>query len=159
MWSSLCLALALSFLGADPVAVPFTTHSGHFERNDSGLKGEVSSLVVETAAEFEQRFGVAAVMRQKQNFVKPELFAKRRVCAVIHRGKEPWGYEVKSVTQVGDVVEVRYQATKQASSGTATFASPLIVSFDRTSARQLRLIENNKELATLDLKTPASAQP
>ncbi len=47
MWSSVCLALTLSFLGADPVAVPFTTHSGHFERNDSGLKGEetrVSSL-------------------------------------------------------------------------------------------------------------------
>lgn len=159
MLSALSLNLLLGLLLADPAKVAFETHSGHFERNDSGLKGEVSTLVVETSAEFEKLFGVGALMGRKQNFVKPELFAKRRVCAVIHRGTDPWTYEVKSVTEAGDTVEVRYQANRQPTAGTATFASPLIVSLDRTSARRIRFIENGRELATLDVKPPVPAQP
>lgn len=159
MWKQLCLGLTFTLLLADPVPVPFTAHAGHFERNDSGLKGAVSTLLIESNAEFEKLFGVAAVMRQKQNFVKPELFAKRRVCAVIHRGTDPWTYEVKSVTQVGETIEVRYLANRQPSSGTANFASPLLLSLDRTDAKQIVLIENNKELAKLAVQAPAPTQP
>jgi len=159
MWKQLCLGLTFTLLLADPAAVPFTAHSGHFERNDSGLKGAVSTLLIESNAEFEKLFGVAAVMRQKQNFVKPELFAKRLVCAVIHRGTDPWTYEVKSVTQAGETIEVRYLANGQPRSGTANFAYPQLLSLDRTDAKQIVLIENNKELAKLAVQAPAPTQP
>lgn len=159
VWRMPVVILGVAWLLADPVQVPHEVHGDHFERNDSGLDGEVSTLVVDSHAEFEKLFGSAAVMRRKQNFVKPEVFARRRVCAVIHRGDAVWEYRVTSVTQTGDTVDIRYDARPQPGGGTASFASPLVVSLDRTDARRIRFIENDGAIATLDVPAREAAGP
>lgn len=151
VWRIMVVALGTSWLLADPVRVPHEVHGDHFERNDSGLEGEVSTLVLESHDAFETVFGSAAVMRRNQNFVKPETFARRRVCAVIHRGTAVWDYDLRSVTQVGDTVEIRYLARPRPGDGAAHFASPLVVSLERTDARHIRFVENDEELDTLDV--------
>jgi hypothetical protein len=69
--------------------IAWVRHEGHFERNDSGLKGAKSFLVLDNLEKFESIFGVAALglgPTRKQNFVANETFEERMVLAAIYRG-------------------------------------------------------------------------
>lgn len=128
----------------------YEVHSGHFEKNNSGLKGDSSYLAFSDWKSFDKVFGSAATMK-KQNFVSKDLFDSRMVVAAIKRCDAPWEYKVQKVTTDGRTVYVQYEARKKEGGGTAKFASPLIVSFDKGKYTSVVFIENGKKVETLKL--------
>src|SRR5262249_47701211 len=99
MLSLLCLPLFVVAAPATDEAmakgkkIDFAVHDGHFEKNNSGLKGDSSYLVFNERQAFDKVFGLGRVMG-KQNFVPKEAFDKKTVVAVIKRGRAITEYTV-----------------------------------------------------------------
>ncbi len=140
---SLCLAASLLMAPGQPV--PYTVHSGYFERNDSGLKGASSCLAIRDRAVFDRTFGVAFTQGKKPNVLPANAFDSRMVAGLIKRGDRVWEYRVEGVTADEGTLSVQYQATPRDGGG-ATFASPLIVSVPSGPYRTVRFIENGREI-------------
>jgi monofunctional biosynthetic peptidoglycan transglycosylase len=150
--SGLC---ALSSATAEATPVAFVVHSGHFERNDSGLAGPSSTLLIEDRPSFDKVFGVAFTMGPRPDVVPEDAFATRVVVAVIKRGAEVWEYTVQGVTEEGGVLTVRYTATSEEGDGGARFASPLIVSVPGGTFHQVVFLEDGKEVGKAGRRPPA----
>ena len=150
-----CLPLLLTQAAAsdDDVAkgndVKFELHNGHFQRNDAGLKGNSSYLVFTDRKAFDEVFGIARVIG-KQNFVPKDAFDKKMVVAVIKRGNAISEYKTEKVTTDEATLFVQFTA-KMGPPGTATFASPLIVSVNREKYEAVVFIENGKKIETVKL--------
>lgn len=123
--------------------VKFDVHNGHFVKNNAGLKRDSSYLVFSDRESFDKVFGAAAIMR-KQNFVPKDAFDKKMVVAVIKRGKAVTEYKVEKVTADDGTLYVQYTA-KTGTPGSATFASPLIVSVDKDKYKSVVFLENGKK--------------
>jgi hypothetical protein len=135
------LALALT---ADPPA--FTVHTGQFEKNSSGLSGDASFLLFTSVETFGKVFGtVPPVGVRKPSPVPAGAFGKNAVAAVIRRGKAVVTYTDVSVKIDGDTATVKY-STEAGTPGTATFASPLVVSFPKGAVTKVVFVENGKEV-------------
>jgi hypothetical protein len=132
---------------ADGKKVQFSVHSGHFQKNNAGLEGAASYLVFTDRAAFDKMFGVGAVIG-KQNFVPRDAFDTKMVVAVIKRGNAVTEYKVDKVTADAGTFFVEYTA-KAGPAGTATFASPLVLSVDKSNYRSVVFIENGKKVATV----------
>lgn len=143
-WVVLNLFLFVSQLAAMPVE--FTVHSDYFERNDSGLTGAVSYLVIEDRRTFDALFGLAVTMGSKPNILSGDAFDSKVVVALIKRGGEFWDYMVESVTEEKGVLTVRYKAISGDGKG-ARFASPLIISVPKASFREVVFVEGGKEVS------------
>jgi hypothetical protein len=124
--------------------VDYDAHNGYFESNKSGLAGDSSYLVFTDQKTFDAVFGVGRVQGNKQRFLPKDAFDSKLVVAVIKRGKGVTDYKVEKVTDDDGVLEVQYAATPQESSGTATFATPLILSVDKGKYTSVVFIENGK---------------
>lgn len=150
---SVCLIVFPTLAQADakPVAVAYSVHSGYFERNDSGLKGSASYLVIEDRSSFDKLFGVAFTMGPKPKVLPENAFESKRVVAVIKRGGEVWDYKVESIVLENGVLTVRYTAQSHDGGG-AQFASPLIVSIPKEPFRQVVFIEGGKQVGTVQQK-------
>ena len=153
------LALALALAGgvhaddkveAKGSKVEFDVHSGHFEKNNAGLKGDESFLAFTDRAGFDKIVGVGATMT-KQNFVPKDAFDKKMVVAVIHRGNAVWTYMVEKVTADGDTLYVQYEAKKGPEAANTKYASPLIVSVDKGKYTTVVFLENGKKAGTVKL--------
>jgi acetyl esterase len=159
---ALILCLTASLLPARGTAMPvdYAVHSGHFEKNDSGLKGVASYLLLDNRKSFEKIFGVAFTAGPKPNIVAADAFTARSVVAVIKRGGEVWDYKVEGVTSEEDRLTVRYTATAKDGSG-ARFASPLVVSVPKKAYKQVLFIENGQQVgeATRLAKDDAARTP
>jgi hypothetical protein len=132
--------------GAKNAKVEFDVHTGHFEKNSSGLKGDASYLAMTEKAGFDAVFGSAAVMGKKFNWVPKDAFEKKLVVAVIKRGDTQVDYKVEQVTTGDGTLYVQYTATAKGNAGgTAKFASPLIVSVDKGKYTTVEFIENGKK--------------
>jgi len=129
--------------------VEFDVHNGHFQKNNAGLKGDSSYLVFSDRDAFDKVFGIGRVIG-KQNFVPRDAFDKKVVVAVIKRGNAITEYKVEKVTADEGTLYVQYTA-KMGPAGTATFASPLIVSVDRDRYKSVVFIENGKKVDTVKL--------
>lgn len=126
--------------------VDFDVHNGHFESNKSGLdKEKPSYLVFSDRDEFDKIFGVGRVSG-KQNFVPKDAFEKKMVVAVIKRGNAITEYKVEKVTADEGTLYVQYTATAKGGGGTATYASPLIVSVDKEKYTSVVFLENGKKV-------------
>jgi NADH dehydrogenase [ubiquinone] 1 alpha subcomplex assembly factor 1 len=153
------LVLSLCVLGlamptqTEPERVEFAVHSGYFERNDSGLKGPTSYLVIDDRPSFDKMFGVAFTMGPRPNILPDDAFATKAVVAVVKRGGEVWEYTVQGVTERDGVLTVRYTATSEDGGG-ARFASPLIVSVPRGTFRRVVFIEGGKEVGVIERHPP-----
>jgi hypothetical protein len=123
--------------------VEYNVHNGHFEKNDAGLKGDSSYLAFTDRDGFDKVFGIGRVIG-KQNFVPKDAFDKKMVVAVIKRGNAITDYKVEKVTADEGTLYVQYTA-KMGEAGTATFASPLIVSVDKDKYTAVVFIENGKK--------------
>jgi hypothetical protein len=132
--------------------VAYDEHTGHFEKNTAGLKGDSSYLALTDAAGFDKIFGIGRVMGKPQNFVKPGDFDKKMVLAVIKRGKSLAEYTVQKVTAADGVLYVQYEVKMQDKGGTATFASPLILTVDKGKYKEVVFIENGKKADTVAIK-------
>jgi hypothetical protein len=130
--------------------VAYAVHTGYFEKNNSGLKGDSSYLAVGTQAQFDKIFGVAFVVGAKQNFLPKGAFESKQVAAVIKRGKALWKYTVENVSAEEGTLYVSYKAMSEDGGG-ARFASPLIVSVQRGPYTQVVFIENGKQAGKAEL--------
>jgi len=129
--------------------VDYDIHTGYFESNKSGLTGESSYLAFTDQKSFDAVFGVAAVQGGKQRFLPKDAFDNKMVVAVIKRGKAIYDYKVEKVTDDDGSLEVQYTATPQESGGTATFATPLILSVDKGKYSSVVFIESGKKVGTV----------
>jgi hypothetical protein len=125
----------------------FDVHSGHFEKTDSGLKGDASYLVFTDREAFDEVFSVAATMK-KQKFVPKDAFEKKMVVAVIKRGSAPFEYKVDKVTTDDGTLYIEY-TTKMGPLSRATFRSPLLVSVAKNKYQSIVFIENGKKAETV----------
>jgi len=128
--------------------VEYDVHSGHFEKNNSGLTGDASYLAITDKAGFDAIFGVAAVMGKKPNYVPKDALEKKMVAAVIKRGGTVTEYKVKQVTTADGTLYVEYEAMMKGAASTARFASPLILSVDKGKYKTVEFIENGKKVGT-----------
>jgi hypothetical protein len=151
------LALAAAAAPADDKAeakskdVDYQVHSGYFERNDSGLKGDASYLALADQKAFDAVFGVGRVLGGKQNFLPKDAFDSKLVAAVVKRGKSVVEYKIEKVTADGGTLYVQYTTAEKGGGGTATFASPLIVSADKGKYTSVVIIENGQKAGTAEV--------
>lgn len=135
-----------------PSKIEYVKHDGHFERNDSGLKGPKSFLAFRKLDTFEGTFGVAALglgPTKKQKFVTPETFEDRLVLAAIYRGtSEPTISDIRVQSQNG-IISVKYKLKPGRDAGFAMNV-PLILSIPKTKFEKIEFYENDKLQATLN---------
>jgi hypothetical protein len=148
------LAVAALGLALAPVraadTVEFTLHSGHFESNKSGLKGDSSYLHIKDQLGFDKIFGtVPPLGAKKHNWVPKGTFEKSAIVAVIKRGTSTFTYSDVSVTLDGTTLKVSYKAVGGQPS-TANFATPLILSVPKDKFKKVVFIENGKEAGTAE---------
>jgi len=153
--TAVCFALVAPAGAADEPKgdkIEYTLHGGHFEKNTAGLKGDQSFLLFTDRDAFDKIFGAGFVMGKKPPVVPKDAFEKNVVVAVITRGKAITTYEVEKMTLDKDgTLYVQYKATTGAA-GTATFASPLVVSAPKEKVKKVAFIENGKTVGTAEGK-------
>jgi hypothetical protein len=143
---------------SQPKSVTYQVYGSYFESKNSGLGGQSSYLVLPTQRAFDTHFGAAAVMG-KNNFLPRDAFASQVVIAVIKRGAAITNYRVQSVETNAGTLSIRYKTSTSAStSGSATFASPLILTVPKSNFRSVVFIENGQRVGevsrNLSAKTP-----
>jgi hypothetical protein len=143
--TSLSVCLTASLLTGSANRIEYTVHSGYFEKNNSGLKGEASYLAITARETFDKVFGVAFTMGKKPNVLPANGFDTRIVVAAIKRGGQAWEYKLEGVTAEDATLTVRHGATSKDGSG-AQFASPMVVSVARGPYKNVIFIENGKEV-------------
>jgi hypothetical protein len=145
--------LAGSARGADEAKgdkVEFTAYDGYFEKNNSGLKGDVSYLMFTDKDAFDKVFAARPPLMggKKPVLLTKDALDKNLVAAVVKRGNAVTTYAVEKVTRDGDTLYVQYKATA-GPPGTATFASPLVVSAPKDKVKKVAFIENGKTVGTI----------
>lgn len=138
--------LALSLVVTADPAVKLTVHTGHFEKNSSGLKGDASFRVFTDFATFEKVLGtVPSVGPRKANPVTAATFQDHDLVVVIKRGKAITTYSEVSTTSDDTTLTLSYK-TDVGTPGTAEFASPLVVAVPKGKAASVKFVENGKEV-------------
>jgi hypothetical protein len=133
--------------------VDFDTYAkGYFEKNNSGLKGDSSYVVMTDQKGFDAVFGVGVTMGAKPPLLPKDAFDKKLVATVIKRGNAITEYTVDKVTSADGVLYVQYTAKAKGEGGTATFASPLIVAVDKGKITSVEFIENGKKVETVKVE-------
>ncbi len=125
----------------------FAVQTGHFEKNNSGLKGDSSFLMMKDFDAFEKVFGTVPPLMgggRKGNPVKKETFEKNLVAVVIKRGTSVTTYTEVGAKVDGETLTVTYKSEAGAASA-ATFASPLIVAVPTGKISKVVFVENGKE--------------
>jgi len=143
---------------AAPVPAPekseeirFQSHSGHFEKNNSGLKGDSSYLSILDQAAFDKVFGsVPPLGGKKHNWLPQDAFKTDQVIAVIKRGPSTYTFSTISVASDAKTITVKFTSKAgDPGAGTAQFATPMILSIPQMKGREIVFVENGKEAAKL----------
>jgi hypothetical protein len=124
----------------------------YFEKNSSGLTGESSFLAITDQAGFEKVFGVGRVMGKAPDLLPKDAFDKKMVIAVIKRGSALFDYKDVSVTSAAGVLYVKYTAEGKGAGGTAKFASPLILTVDRSNFKSVVFVDSDKKVGNVEMK-------
>ena len=128
--------------------VAFELYDHYFQKNNAGLKGEASHLVLTSPKSFDKVFGVGFTMGPKPHLLPKNAFSARVVLAVIKRGTSLYAFKVQKVTDDNGTLTVRYEAAPQPGGGTARYASPLILSVPKGNYKSVVFVENGKKVAT-----------
>jgi hypothetical protein len=124
-------------------------HTGHYEKNSSGLTGDASLLLFADGDGFERVFGAIPAAGvgggRKTNAVTKATFEKRVVAAIVKRGNATTTYTEVAAAVDGDTLTVKYK-TESGTPGTATFSSPLIISVPKGKEMRVVFVENGKEV-------------
>jgi hypothetical protein len=131
-------------------AVDYHQYRSYFEKNNSGLKGRASYLVLVNQREFDKTFGAAATATDN-DFLPEGIFKTRLVIAAIRRGNSISEYTVKQITSSRGKLFVWYDAVDRAQES-ATYSSPLILAVDKGKYKEVVFMENGKRAATIRLK-------
>lgn len=133
--------------------IEYATYPDYFEKNNSGLKGDLSFIAFTSKDGFEKVFALRPpLMGGKKSVPVPDnAFEKKLVFAVITRGPAITHYTVEKVTRDGETIYVQYKSQTD-KPGTATFASPLILAADKGKTTKVVFIENGKTVGTAEAK-------
>lgn len=127
-----------------------TIHTGHFVRNDTGDDARSLYLCSDLEA-FEKLFGTVPPLNgnggRKTNPVKEDVFEKNAVVAVVLRATAITTYTEVSTKVDGEKLVVSYKC-ETGKAGSASFASPLILSVPKGEWKTVSFIENGKEVGT-----------
>lgn len=130
------------------------TFGGHFEKNNSGLMGDASFLLIPDFAAFEKVFGTVPPVGlgkqppgRKTVPVTKATFETSVVAAVVKRGAATTAYTDVAAYLDGDTVTVTYKA-ETGKATTAKFASPLFVAVPKDKVKKVVFVENGKEVGT-----------
>lgn len=132
--------------------VPFELHSGYFVSNKHKMEGDFDALALKSKMAFNRVFGVAFVMGDTSNRLKPNAFKTKMVLAVIKKGRAAWTYKVSKVIAKGKTLYVDYKPTPREATGNTTFASPMIVSIPKGDYNKAVFVENGKEVKSIAIK-------
>jgi hypothetical protein len=135
--------------GKNTSPVEFQKYDSYFEKNNSGLKGKTSYLILANQVQFDKVFGSATTMEQN-NFLTPDVFKSKIVFATIKRGSMRHYDNVKVTAENGKLF-VWYNA-KDDAPGSATFSTPLILAVDKGKYNEVVFMENGKKAGTAKLK-------
>lgn len=138
-------------------ALAFDTYSGYFVRNDFQPKLPSSYAVIAAERQFPKVFGVAAVMNDQSHRVPQLIFHTAVLLVVVKRAPAICTYHVDRVVAQNAVLRM-YYTTEMGKPGTATFASPLIVSVPKGNYEGIEFVEDGKVVATLRINV-ASEDP
>ena len=123
--------------------------SSYFEKNNSGLEGEKSYLVLTDKEQFEKVFGPAARM-SKNTFLPPDTFESKIIVATIKRGSMR-RYSDVTLTEKGGELLVSYTAIDD-KPGSATYRVPLILAVDKGEYDEVVFMENGERAGAVKLK-------
>jgi len=143
-----CLWQSAPGFAADKLA--FDSYSGYFVSNKFEPNAPESFVIATDQGQFDNVFGVGFVMRDKSHRLAKDAFASNIVIAAVKRGNAPCDYTVEGVSVTDGVVEFKYKATV-GNPGTATFASPLIVSIPKGEYKAIQFVENGKPVKELEI--------
>jgi inhibitor of cysteine peptidase len=129
-------------------AVDFQRYESYFEKNDSGLKGATSYLVLTGQQQFDKVFGPAATMGTN-TFLPQDAFKTKIIVAAIKRGSLR-RYSDIQVTANSRILTVSYSAADD-QPGRATFRSPLILSVEKGKYKEVVFVENGKKHRTVKI--------
>ena len=133
----------------NPTPLDFERYESYFEKNNSGLKGDKSFLMLGSQKQFDKVFGAAATMGQN-SFLPDDAFKSKIVVAVLKRGNLRRYENIKVTTEKGKLL-VWYDAADEAPSG-ATFSSPLILAVNKGKYKEVVFMENGKRTGVARLK-------
>jgi hypothetical protein len=122
--------------------------SSYFEKNNSGLSGEKSYLVLTDQQQFDRVFGPATRMGANA-FLPRGAFESKIVVATIKRGTMR-RYSDVAVTEENGVLLVSYTATDD-KPGSATYRVPLILSVERGAYSGVVFMENGERVGVVCL--------
>jgi hypothetical protein len=123
--------------------------SSYFEKNNSGLKGEKSYLVLTTQEQFDKVFGPAARM-SKNTFLPSDTFETKVIVATIKRGSMR-RYSDITVGEKDGVLTVSYTAEDD-KPGSATYRVPLILAVDKGEYDEVVFMENGERAGAVKLR-------
>ena len=123
--------------------------SSYFEKNNSGLEGEKSYLVLTDQEQFDKVFGPAARMG-KNTFLPRDTFESKIIVATIKRGSMR-RYSDVTVTEDDGVLMVTYTA-KDDKPGSATYRVPLILAVDKGEYDEVVFMENGERAGAVKLR-------
>ncbi len=125
----------------------------YFEKNNSGLKGDKSFLVIEDRQKFDSIFGVGFVMGNNGKVIPKDAFEKKMVLALIVRGNSISNFTVESVTKSKTNLIINYKESQNGGGGNAKFASPLIILIDKTDFHKVEFKKDGKITGTVKSKS------
>ena len=127
-----------------------TVYTGHFVRNDTGNEARSMYLLKDLEA-FEKVFGTVPPLNnnggRKTNPVKEDVFEKNVVVAVVTRAMAITTYTEVSTKVDGEKLVVTYKC-ETGKAGSASFASPLILSVPKGEWKTVSFVQNGKEVGT-----------
>jgi hypothetical protein len=148
--TSLTCIFTLSASAAEPQQLAIDSYNGYFVSNKFEPDARESFLAIKDQKGFDHAFGAGFVMHDKSHRLAKNAFDTQIVVAAIKRGAAMWTYTVESATVADGVVTIKYSATEK-KSDSAKFACPLIVSIPKGEYKEIKFVENGKEVKTLAL--------
>jgi hypothetical protein len=130
--------------------LPFATYRDYSVCNTLEPNSPRSFLVINDQSHFDKVFAATRAAGDASETLPQDLFWLMMVIAVVKRGDAPADYKVENAWLRDGTVELRY-ATVSASAGSATIASPLIVSIPKGDYKAIRFVENGKPVKALVL--------
>lgn len=128
----------------------YERYDGHyFERNDSGLTGDTSYLVITSQEDFDKIFAPAATMGGNK-YLPKDTFDSHFVVATIYRSDRLRSYGVRGVSVKNDELYVSYSAS-DAKQEKASFRSPLILVIPKGNFSAVIFVQNGKKVSTVHL--------
>jgi hypothetical protein len=148
--SLLAACFVSSLSAAEPEKLKFDAYSGYFVSNKFEPEAEASFVVATTEEQFNNVFGVAAVMRDRSHRLSKDAFKANIVLSAIKRGKALWEFRIDGITVKDGVVEFRYTTTEKKIEA-ASYACPVIVSIPKGKYKAIQFIENSKPVKTIEM--------